>query len=227
MKKLFLLLLLPILISGCRIGPLVIETNDYENNYLIKEIKQVIYYRDGGTIGVWAIKKDDVELKFCLSGRASSDSIGHFFMNALHPDLDSAKKMDIDSTPEKELAEALQLWLEDNYSQNDINNLKEKEGADLSEEETKARAVLSILETIENRNKVSCKVESGVDPCEQGYTCYDSVLWPKGGEQGPQEGDLLCHKDCETNVDCPSSAPNCEETEISRGDLFFTKKICK
>ena len=77
-----------------------------------------------------------------------------------------------------------------------------------------------------NYPAISCKTEDGVDPCQEGFTCYDSQSWPKGGVQGPQEGDLLCHKNCETNSDCPENMPNCETVFLSRGDIQIEKKFC-
>ncbi|MBU0707473.1 hypothetical protein KKG41_03820 [Patescibacteria group bacterium] len=73
---------------------------------------------------------------------------------------------------------------------------------------------------------VSCNTDNGVDPCQTGYMCYDSQIWPKGGIQGPQEGDLKCHQKCETSSDCPDEAPNCEDITIWKGDVSTDYKLC-
>lgn len=43
---------------------------------------------------------------------------------------------------------------------------------------------------------------SNID-CKNGYACYNSSVWPKGGKY-EQLGDLTCHKYCTTNSDCSS-----------------------
>ena len=78
----------------------------------------------------------------------------------------------------------------------------------------------------EEAELISCNVDGGIDPCSEGYTCYDSQIWPKGGEQGPQTGDLLCHQDCEQNSDCPTNFPNCENLRLARGDIEISTKFC-
>ncbi|MBU3940306.1 MAG: hypothetical protein KKH88_00035 [Nanoarchaeota archaeon] len=69
--------------------------------------------------------------------------------------------------------------------------------------------------------------ESGVDTCpiEYGYTCYDS--W-RGLGDAEQEGDLRCHKNCETNSDClyTYKAPDCENVELWKGDSSVIKRFC-
>ena len=77
-----------------------------------------------------------------------------------------------------------------------------------------------------DQTPISCKVDNGVDSCQEGFTCYQSQSCHRGLECGPQEGDALCHKNCETNSDCPDNMPNCQDVDISRGDIVLVKKFC-
>ncbi len=66
--------------------------------------------------------------------------------------------------------------------------------------------------------------------CQSGEVCYNSrlcgELTPAGEDCGPQLGDLQCHKLCQSNSDCPSATPKCEEKEIWIGDAGLVKKFC-
>ncbi|MBR9703049.1 hypothetical protein GOV10_03375 [Candidatus Woesearchaeota archaeon] len=73
---------------------------------------------------------------------------------------------------------------------------------------------------------ISCNLDGGIDSCPEGYSCYYSQIQPKGGTRGPQTGDLLCHRNCEKNSDCPTNFPNCEETYQSRGDTQKSVIFC-
>ena len=66
--------------------------------------------------------------------------------------------------------------------------------------------------------------------CSSGYVCYNSRYCfpsPTGGvECGDQEGDLLCHKKCEMNSDCPGDMPYCRAVSITQGDVISMQKMC-
>ncbi|MFQ6010008.1 MAG: hypothetical protein ACE5J7_02715 [Candidatus Aenigmatarchaeota archaeon] len=68
----------------------------------------------------------------------------------------------------------------------------------------------------------------GVEECPEGYVCYYSKYTfptPEGGYiEGPQEGDLMCHKLCESDDDCEGK---CTETGMTVGDAITTHKICR
>jgi hypothetical protein len=64
--------------------------------------------------------------------------------------------------------------------------------------------------------------------CPQGFYCYNSQyggMGPYGVVTGPQEGDLLCHKLCQTDADC-AKTEKCVEKEILGGDVVMSKKFC-
>lgn len=72
-----------------------------------------------------------------------------------------------------------------------------------------------------------CTRESGIDTCPTGYLCYWSWTCPKGIENcGPPTGDSLCHKECQTNSDCPPSMPVCREVALMRGDYGNFFHLC-
>lgn len=79
---------------------------------------------------------------------------------------------------------------------------------------------------------VSVDLESCVDDriCPIGFICYDSQYSAPSPEsrykniEGPQEGDLLCHKSCETDVDC--GIRKCLEKRLFNGDTVEIKKFC-
>lgn len=74
------------------------------------------------------------------------------------------------------------------------------------------------------QTETRCSRESGYDTCPTGYLCYWSWECPKGIQDcGPPTGDFLCHKECQSNNDCPRGTPFCEETALMRGDYgnFF------
>ena len=73
-------------------------------------------------------------------------------------------------------------------------------------------------------NLESCNIDNG-DSCTNGYTCYFSQTWPKGGEQGKQTGDLKCHKNCNEDADCESTT-TCKEVDLGRGDIIIRSKFC-
>lgn len=66
--------------------------------------------------------------------------------------------------------------------------------------------------------------------CKSGYACYNSRYCfplPHGGLRcGDQEGDLLCHKLCRYNSDCPSDMPYCRQVSITQGDVVTLKNMC-
>ena len=82
----------------------------------------------------------------------------------------------------------------------------------------------------EEAEKVSPSLSSCAEErkCNEGFFCYDSQysgMWPNGVVQGPQEGDLLCHKFCENNSDCWDWKCR-EEVEIRMWDLVEKKSFC-
>jgi len=63
--------------------------------------------------------------------------------------------------------------------------------------------------------------------CDKGYVCYDSQYGGMGSNgivSGPQEGDLSCHKLCNSNSDCKKG--KCKEVELVGGDVINKVKFC-
>ncbi len=63
--------------------------------------------------------------------------------------------------------------------------------------------------------------------CQEGYFCYHSKpggMTPNGYGEGEEQGDLMCHKICQTNQDCQNT--NCQTTPIIGGDIAISVKFC-
>jgi len=66
--------------------------------------------------------------------------------------------------------------------------------------------------------------------CPSGFYCYNSQYSAPSPEgygkmiKGSQEGDLLCHKLCSSDVDC--SIGECSEKRVYMGDAVVIKKFC-
>ncbi|MDD5110964.1 MAG: DUF3160 domain-containing protein [Candidatus Altiarchaeota archaeon] len=76
------------------------------------------------------------------------------------------------------------------------------------------------------------KVFGGQVPCESGCplgeTCYSSQLCstgPSGTVCGKQTGDLLCHKPCSTDQDCPGGQ-YCRTVTMWSGDTGSDARLC-
>ncbi|MEM3556215.1 MAG: DUF333 domain-containing protein [Candidatus Micrarchaeia archaeon] len=75
-------------------------------------------------------------------------------------------------------------------------------------------------------NSVVCSSNSD---CPSGYVCYNSRFCsttPSGVVCGNQEGDLLCHKECEVNTDCPLDMPYCRLVSMAQGDVVSAQRMC-
>ncbi|MFA4873593.1 MAG: PsbP-related protein [Patescibacteria group bacterium] len=87
--------------------------------------------------------------------------------------------------------------------------------------------ILSTFKFLDKQADASC---FGDDKCQSGEVCYNSRLCGEltadGEDCGPQLGDLQCHKLCQSDPDCPSTTPKCEEKEIWIGDAGLVKKFC-
>lgn len=65
--------------------------------------------------------------------------------------------------------------------------------------------------------------------CPKSYACYNSRfcgLAENGRACGDQEGDLLCHKLCNSSSECPADMPYCRSVSIAQGDVLTLKKMC-
>lgn len=79
----------------------------------------------------------------------------------------------------------------------------------------------------EVQTETLCSRKSGIDTCPIGYICYWSWECPKGIQDcGLPTGDFLCHKNCQTDSDCPSSMPFCKELSLFRGDVGEHYRMC-
>lgn len=99
-----------------------------------------------------------------------------------------------------------------------LNLLDEEVPAESTEAETP--------EAEEGEDELTSCAETST--CDEGYTCYDSQyagMGPDGLVEGEQDGDLLCHKNCDSDLDCGENG-ECRETEILGGDTVLTEKMC-
>jgi putative hemolysin len=65
--------------------------------------------------------------------------------------------------------------------------------------------------------------------CPKSYVCYNSRFCgstPFDVVCGDQEGDLLCHKKCEVNSDCPVDMPYCRAVSMAQGDVVGMQMMC-
>lgn len=82
-------------------------------------------------------------------------------------------------------------------------------------------------QTSQEKDKVTLKTCGNNFVCDEGYVCYHSQytgLGPKGKIIGEEEGDMLCHKECDNDIDCRGE--KCNTVEILGGDISSTIKFC-
>ncbi len=63
--------------------------------------------------------------------------------------------------------------------------------------------------------------------CEEWFFCYNSQysgMWPNAIVMGPQEWDLMCHKTCTNNSECPGW--ECREVDIIWWDVVMKESFC-
>lgn len=66
--------------------------------------------------------------------------------------------------------------------------------------------------------------------CPDGFVCYTSrecSTTSQGIVCGQEFGDLLCHKKCMENSDCPKDMPVCQETKFLIDHNSILIKICQ
>jgi len=149
MKKLFLIILLVFVVSGCIRGSLVTENKEYKNDFYVKDIKEVYFFSDGGTTGFLSEKSNGEELKFCFDGRmhvGPGNPPRHIFINATHPEYDGAQELGLGSPEEEAILESLNNWLLKNYSKDELIRLsKINTVVGLTEDEIKPYRVLNLI----------------------------------------------------------------------------------
>jgi hypothetical protein len=161
MKKILLIFLL-LIVSACsrvsvsnNINKTNLETGNSSDNFqesglVIKNIREVHYFSDGGTTGFVAENMNGEELKFCYDGRMIPDYEvtlpRHIYINAIHPERDGAQKLGLGSHEEEIILKSLKDWVSINYSPEEITKFtKVNTVVGLSDKELKLYRSLSIL----------------------------------------------------------------------------------
>lgn len=123
------------------------------------EIKEVMYYRDGGTTGVILIDKNSQEFQFCLDGRMQfGEEVEPYqiYVGSTHPEGTGAESIPIDGVEEKSLLKILEYYIDQKLSlfeqEKLIKCLYPLDLSNLSEKEIELARIMAIIETLKNRN---------------------------------------------------------------------------
>lgn len=74
-------------------------------------VKEVYYYKDGGTIGILLTDAKGIDHPFCLDGRSESGrSTNHLFLGAVYPTRPGARKVPLQGPEESALYGVLLRW---------------------------------------------------------------------------------------------------------------------
>lgn len=131
--------------------------------YDFEDIEDIFYFSDGGTTGVKTIKDNGEYFEFCFDGRMQAISFEdymagikpdkkHFFVNVTHPDTEGAIEIGIDSPEELNLINAMNNWLEINYTTEQIKQFYESESIrDFEEEDYNGYRIVNILKAADAR----------------------------------------------------------------------------
>ncbi len=113
-------------------------------------VKNVVLYREDGTIGVVIVDGKRREFSFCLEKTfikpSESQSI---YLGVVHPSLDGARRIKIGALEEKVLMKVLEKWMRKIVSEEkQAEFLRNKSLAGFSDEEVKAYWVLQVLRVL-------------------------------------------------------------------------------
>ena len=155
-KNLIKLFLAAILILGS-FGSTKISANEIEEINSIEQpidITDVLYYRDGGTIGVVMSDAAGKKLKFCLDRRIGKKKPYPVFWGATHPTIRGAKKIAIAGHEERVILKNLQQWVRDHLSNEEVDSLlKVKSTRGFSTEQFKRYQVVKLIVILKKRQE--------------------------------------------------------------------------
>ena len=113
MNVLWLVVLLALVpLIGCR-GPGTESPSQPQPTIMLKELR---YFKDGGTTGIVLQNSNGKEVRFCFDGRLKSKTPTRIYANATHPDDAKAELVGSSSDHENELIGMLQSYLDSKYS---------------------------------------------------------------------------------------------------------------
>ena len=113
-------------------------------------IVDVLYFRDGGTVGVILEDEKKKRTSFCFDRRLGSETPNRIYVGATHPENKGAKLVEKGSSLEETILFGLRKALDVKHSPSEQKKLLRKESAaDLQGEETKIWWILKALEQYE------------------------------------------------------------------------------
>ena len=155
-RKLIKLFLAAILILGL-FGSTKVSADEVEEINSIQQpvdITGVLYYRDGGTIGVVMSDAAGKELKFCPDRRRGKKKPYPVFWGATHPTIKGAKKIAIAGHEERVILKNLQQWVRDHLSNEELDSLlKVKSTRGFSTEQFKRYQVIKLIVILKKRQE--------------------------------------------------------------------------
>lgn len=122
------------------------------------EIKDILYYQDGGTTGIILMDSRGKTFYFCLDGRLRVQESGkalepyHIYIGATHPEGPGAQSIPVGGKEEKSILKLLQIWLDDQVPAQEQEKLFNTTSViNLSEEEIAAYRVIRVIESLKAR----------------------------------------------------------------------------
>lgn len=117
-------------------------------------ISRIEMYRDGGSIGVELLDSCGTKFELCVDGRLGTNTLDRLYVNARHPSIDRAELIPRGADVEKRIVKYLQGWLDDNWSIEEQESLKDTYGQrDLNVRESKVALCISVIDRIKNLGK--------------------------------------------------------------------------
>lgn len=139
----------------------IVTTSEATNMFNLRppiNIDEIIYYRDGGTIGVVLKDSSSQTFMFCLDGRIQIQDPGveiephHVYIGATHPGHQGAEQLSLYGEKEKAILEILQNWVAENMTEQEISKLSNPDTfIGFSDEEIKLYRILNLVEKLEKR----------------------------------------------------------------------------
>jgi len=136
----------------------IVQPTETFNLYSPIEIKDTLYYKDGGTTGIIIKDNSGKTSLLCLDGRMQIDEPGrtpkpyHVYIGATYPTDPKAQKIPIGGKEEKAILKILQNCIVRKMSEEEqtrLSNIGTVVG--LSEEELKIYRVLRVIKRLKNR----------------------------------------------------------------------------
>ena len=129
------------------------EVSRYDLDFEVPvEVKNVVLYRDGGTIGVTLRDGSPRDFEFCFdrSLRTGGDDNQQLvFIGALHWSDKNAKPLKKTSLEEKKIRDVLDKWVKKNATEEERADLVNRQGAaGLTDQEVRVYWILKILKVL-------------------------------------------------------------------------------